>query len=99
MQDIAAGRNAPLRPHLVVAGMYRRDQAFGPHLGRVVERGIDRKPSADFRQGSAAPNAPARTSGMAWPTVVKWIAGPAFRRELELTRAATSRNRFRRRRG
>jgi hypothetical protein len=81
-QDLAAGRSAPLRPHLVVAGSYRRDQVFGPHLGRVVERGINRKPSGDYRRGSAAPNAPARTSGMAWPTVVKWIAGPAFRREV-----------------
>ena len=85
LTDEPGGRE-PLRPHLTVASTHRKDSVFGPHIGRVVAKGIERESPGDHRNG-ATWRGEVVTSYTEWPNVVAWVGGPAFRRELELTRA------------
>lgn len=84
--DLTIGPTGVLRPHMVVATTHRRASVFTPEFGSVVERGVKRRASADYRQGALARGAPAVTTYMEWRALVRWIGGPAFRHEVEATR-------------
>ena len=83
--DPLVGTDVGLRPHMIVATTHRRTSVFTSGIGAVVERGVRRPASADYRE-SAGAIAPVVTSYMEWPVVVRWIGGPAFRNDLETTR-------------
>jgi hypothetical protein len=59
------------RPKIITA---RRDQAFGPHLGEVVARGVERPPLPHEKRGTST----------TWPQLAASLADPAFRTSLRL---------------
>jgi hypothetical protein len=80
---------APLRPTMFVVSTMTKREAFGPHLGEVIAKGVKRAPSADYRTRTEW-GGDAFASGCSWLFLVAWIGGPSYRRDLELTRAAIS---------
>jgi hypothetical protein len=60
-----------MRPKVITA---LREQAFGPHLGEVVARGIDRPPLPREARGTAT----------TWPMLARSLAEPSYRDGLAL---------------
>jgi hypothetical protein len=84
LTDEPGGRTR-LRPDLTVATTHRKDSVFGPHLGEVVAKGIEPPALPDHHDG-ALWRGSVVTGWTEWPNVARWVGGPAFRRQLELTR-------------
>ena len=91
LTDSDAPKSPPLRPHMWVATTYRRDQAFGPHIGEVIAKGAVRKPSGDYRNGAHFGGEVITSYGL-WSTLAASIDG-LYRREVPLTREAELRPR------
>lgn len=71
-----------IRAHLFVVVTPTKKQRFGPHIGEIIARGVAR-----FRPRNPTANDPRIAVGYtSWEGLVQYVAGPALRRDLEVTR-------------
>jgi hypothetical protein len=68
------------RPHMWVIHTPRKADAFRPEIGEMVARGITRKPSGEYRTGSAL--APVGTSYLSWRALALYVSGDRFVEDL-----------------
>jgi hypothetical protein len=74
-----------IRPRLQVVVTGGKKNIFGPHIGRVIAKGINRNPSGDHRNGRVA-GGDVLTSYTSWPGVLLEIGTSSYQADLELTR-------------
>jgi hypothetical protein len=60
-------------------------ETFGPHVGEVVARNVDR--SRTRHPGRQALKGHVWIWGSTWPELAEWIAEPEYKRAVDLTRA------------
>lgn len=83
-----------VRPALHTMITPTRETAFGPRLGRLLARGIPRRPSADLRDGTLT-TGEAVVTYLTWPALIVHIESGEFVYERQLTRDAVQRPRRR----
>jgi hypothetical protein len=76
-QDLAK----PLFTKLFTIATMSRAEAFGPHLGELVAKNVDRDHAGRQRSEGLV-----LIRGSTWPELAEWIAEPEYRAAIQLTR-------------
>jgi hypothetical protein len=64
------------RPFLFLVTTDSRDEVFGPHIGKVGVKGVNRPPSGDYRSGIVPFGSPCVTILSSWPDLVAKLRPP-----------------------
>jgi hypothetical protein len=73
--DAGLGLDGKPKPRYFVLSTDRREEAFGPHLGEVIAKAVERPRLADWRKGAANASAPCYTDfNHSWPRLAAALA-------------------------